>query len=90
MPRKIEVRQYIVFVSFGIDRQIIDPLRRVMIVKQFNQSEWWMLPLSIALLVVIGALTLYMPRSRSRVPVYFTGHVSSGPPAVAHDEAISD
>jgi NADH-quinone oxidoreductase subunit H len=62
----------------------------VIVVKQFSQSEWWMLPLSIAMFVAIAALTLYMPRQRPRAPVYFTGHVSSGPPAIIHEERISD
>jgi hypothetical protein len=62
----------------------------VMCIKQLNQSEWWMLPLSIALLVVIAALTMYVPRTRPRTPVRITGHVSSGPPAMVHDEAAID
>ncbi|HEY7152912.1 MAG TPA: complex I subunit 1 family protein [Gemmataceae bacterium] len=62
----------------------------VIFVKQLNQSEWWLLPLSIVLLIVIAALTLYAPRSRPRVPVYFSGHVASGPPAAVHDEAALD
>jgi NADH-quinone oxidoreductase subunit H len=62
----------------------------VIVVKQFGQSEWWMLPLSIAMLVVIAGLTLYMPRQRPRAPVAFTGHVSSGPPAVVHADAAID
>jgi hypothetical protein len=61
-----------------------------MFIKQLNRSEWWMLPLSIVLLIVITVLTLYLPRSRPRAPVRFTGHVSSGPPAMVHDEAAID
>jgi NADH-quinone oxidoreductase subunit H len=61
----------------------------VIFVKQLGQSEWWLLPLSIAMFVGIAALTLYMPRQRTRAPVFFPGHVS-GPPAVVHDEAAID
>src|SRR5262249_31087834 len=62
----------------------------VIFVKQFSQSEWWLLPLSIAMLVVSATLTLYMPPQRSRAPVHFIGHVASGPPAVVHDEGAID
>jgi NADH:ubiquinone oxidoreductase subunit H len=62
----------------------------VIVVKQLNQTEWLLLPLSLGLLVVIAALTLYMPRQRTRAPVRFTGHVASGPPAFVHDEAALD
>ena len=41
----------------------------VIFVKQFGQSEWWLLPLSIGMLVVIAALTLYMPRQRRALRV---------------------
>jgi NADH-quinone oxidoreductase subunit H len=61
----------------------------VIFVKQFGQSEWLLLPLSIAMLLVVAAMTLYMPRQRSRAPVFFPGHVS-GPPAVAHNQAAID
>ncbi|HTU17269.1 MAG TPA: complex I subunit 1 family protein [Gemmataceae bacterium] len=60
----------------------------VIVVKQYNQSEWLLLPLSIAMLLAIAGLALYMPRQRSRAPVRFTGHVASGPPALVHDDAI--
>jgi NADH-quinone oxidoreductase subunit H len=62
----------------------------VIFIKQFGQSEWWLLPLSIALLVVIAGLTLYMPKERPRAPVYFSGHVSSGPPAAVHADTALD
>lgn len=62
----------------------------VILVKQLNQSEWWLLPLSVGMLILIAGLTLYMPRQRSRAPVRFTGHVASGPPALVHDEAALD
>jgi NADH-quinone oxidoreductase subunit H len=61
----------------------------VIFIKQFGQSEWWLLPLSLVMLVGIAALALYMPRQRSRAPVFFPGHVS-GSPAVAHDQAAID
>jgi NADH:ubiquinone oxidoreductase subunit H len=62
----------------------------VLFIKQFHLSEWLLLPLSLAMFLVIAALTLYMPRERTRAPVYLPGHVSSGPPAVLHDEAALD
>jgi NADH:ubiquinone oxidoreductase subunit H len=62
----------------------------VIVVKQLHQSEWWLLPLSLGMLVVIAGLTLYMPRQRTRAPLRFVGHVASGPPAYAHDEAALD
>ena len=61
----------------------------VIFVKQFGQSEWLLLPFSIVLLIVIAGLTLYMPRERTR-EVFFSGHVSSGPPAAAHADAALD
>jgi NADH-quinone oxidoreductase subunit H len=61
----------------------------VIFVKQFNQSEWLLLPLSIGTLFLVAGLALYMPRQRPRAPVRFAGHVGSGPPAVLHeDDAI--
>ncbi len=62
----------------------------VIFVKQFNGSEWWLLPLSIATLIAVAGLALYVPRQRSRAPVRFSGHVASGPPALVHDEAAID
>jgi NADH-quinone oxidoreductase subunit H len=62
----------------------------VIFVKQFGQSEWWLLPLSIGVLIVIAALTLYLPRERPRAPVYVSGHVASGPPGVVHSETALD
>lgn len=62
----------------------------VIVVKQLNQSEWWLLPLSIGTLVAIAAGTLYFPRQRPRAPVRFVGHVASGPPAALHDDALID
>jgi NADH-quinone oxidoreductase subunit H len=57
----------------------------VIFVKQFQQTEWLLLPLSIGMLIVIAALTLRMPRERARAPVRFMGHVASGPPALVKD-----
>ncbi len=61
----------------------------VIVVKQLNQSEWWLLPLSIGMLVVIAGMTLYVPRQRSRAPLFFPGHVS-GAPAVTRDRSVLD
>jgi NADH-quinone oxidoreductase subunit H len=58
----------------------------VIAVKQLNQSEWWLLPLSLGTLIVVALVTLNMPRQRPRAPVRFAGHVASGPPAVVHDD----
>ncbi len=78
----------------GLTWKVLLPLALVNVVcvifiKQFGQSEWWLLPLSIGMILVIAAMTLYMPRQRSRAPVFFPGHVS-GPPAVAHNQAALD
>ncbi|HTU89985.1 MAG TPA: NADH-quinone oxidoreductase subunit NuoH [Gemmataceae bacterium] len=62
----------------------------VIVVKQLHQSEWLLLPLSIATLFIVAGLALYMPRQRLRAPVRFAGHVSSGPPAVLDDEIVID
>jgi NADH-quinone oxidoreductase subunit H len=62
----------------------------VIFVKQLHLSEWLLLPLSIATLVAIAGVTLYLPRQRPRAPVRFAGHVASGPPALVHDEASSE
>lgn len=61
----------------------------VIFVKQFALSEWWLLPLSIAILIGVAALALRMPRQRPRAPVFFPSHVS-GPPAAAHNQAAID
>jgi NADH:ubiquinone oxidoreductase subunit H len=79
----------------GLTWKVLLPLALVNVlsviaVKQWNQSEWWLLPLSIGVLIIIAGLTLYMPRPRPRAPVRFTGHVASGPPALIHDEAAID
>lgn len=60
----------------------------VIVVKQLNGSEWWMLPLSIGMFILIAVLALFMPRQRARAPVHFTGHVASGPPVLVRDEAM--
>jgi NADH-quinone oxidoreductase subunit H len=64
----------------------------VIFVKQWNLTEWLLLPLSIGMLVVIAGLTLYMPRQRTRAPVRLRGHIASGSPAhmLEHDDAIVD
>lgn len=61
----------------------------VIFVKHLGWSEWILLPLSIAVLLGVAALTLKMPPQRPRAPVYFPSHVS-GPPAVAHNQAAID
>jgi NADH-quinone oxidoreductase subunit H len=60
----------------------------VMVVKQLNQSEVLLLPLSIATIFIVAGLALYMPRQRPRAPVRLAGHVASGPPAVLHDDDV--
>lgn len=62
----------------------------VIFIKQLQWSEWVLLPLSIATLLVVAIVTLSMPKQRPRAPVRFAGHVASGPPAVVHDEAALD
>jgi hypothetical protein len=59
----------------------------VIVVKQWQASEWWLLPLSLGMFLVIAALTLYLPVQRARAPIYISGHVASGPPGVLHDRA---
>jgi NADH:ubiquinone oxidoreductase subunit H len=60
----------------------------VIAIKQLNQSEWWLLPLSIGTLVVLAWVTLSLPRQRTRAPIRLAGHVASGPPAIVHDETV--
>ena len=55
------------------------------LVKQFGLSEWYLLPLSLVVIVAVAGITLYMPHQRSRAPIQFPGHVS-GQPAVLRDE----
>ncbi len=79
----------------GLTWKVLLPLALVNVVclifvKQFQLTEWLLLPLSLGMLVFIAALTLYMPRQRARAPVRFSGHVASGPPAYVHDEAALD
>jgi NADH-quinone oxidoreductase subunit H len=62
----------------------------VIVVKQLNGSEWLFLPLSLATLFVVAGIALYMPQERSRVPVYLSSHVASGPPAVVHSDGAHD
>jgi NADH-quinone oxidoreductase subunit H len=62
----------------------------VIVIKQLHVSEWWLLPLSLGTIFAVAAITLNMPRQRPRAPVRFAGHVSSGPPAIFHDEAAID
>jgi NADH-quinone oxidoreductase subunit H len=60
----------------------------VIVVKQLHLSEWLLLPLSIATLFLVAGLALYMPGQRPRAPVRLAGHVSSGPPAVLHEDQV--
>jgi NADH-quinone oxidoreductase subunit H len=60
----------------------------VIFIKQMNLSEWLLLPISLATLVVVAGLTLYMPRQPPRASVRFAGHVASGPPALVQDAAV--
>lgn len=62
----------------------------VIVVKQLNLSDWLLLPLSIGTLILVAAATLNTPRQRPRAPVRFAGHVSSGPPAVLHEDGVID
>jgi NADH:ubiquinone oxidoreductase subunit H len=77
----------------GLTWKVLLPLALVNLIcvigiKQWHQSEWWLLPLSLGMLILVAGLALYMPRQRTRAPVRFTGHVASGPPALVHEEAI--
>lgn len=81
----------------GLTWKVMLPLALVNVVcaifvKQWRVTEWLLLPLSIAMLFLIAALALYMPRQRTRAPLRFRGHVASGPPAhmLEHDDAIVD
>lgn len=62
----------------------------VIVVKQLNLTEWFLLPLSIGMIFLVAGLALYMPRQRPRAPVRFAGHVASGPPAALHEEIVID
>jgi NADH-quinone oxidoreductase subunit H len=56
----------------------------VMVVKQLDASPWWLLPLSILVLVGGTALTLLLPRPPVRAPVVVRGH-PVGEPALLGD-----
>jgi NADH-quinone oxidoreductase subunit H len=49
---------------------------------EYPWNHWLMLPVSLALMVGMAALTLLMPRAPARAPVVLQGHVASGDPAV--------
>ncbi len=53
----------------------------VLVLKQLDANHWWMLPLSILILVGGTALTLRLPQPPARAPVVLRGH-PSGEPAV--------
>jgi NADH-quinone oxidoreductase subunit H len=56
----------------------------VLVVKQFGLNPWWLLPLSVLVLVGAGAVTLLMPRAPARAPVLLRGH-PVGAPALRED-----
>lgn len=79
----------------GLTWKVLLPLALINLIcvigiKQWHLSEWWLLPLSIGMLILVAGLALYMPGQRTRAPVRFVGHVASGPPARVHEEAASD
>jgi NADH-quinone oxidoreductase subunit H len=51
----------------------------VMFVKHYELSPWWLLPLSIVVLVGGTFLTLYMPRPPTRAQGYVHGRLVGGP-----------
>jgi NADH-quinone oxidoreductase subunit H len=50
----------------------------VLVVKEFQVNPWWLLPLSIAVLLGAAVLTLRLPRPPARAPVFFRGHPVTG------------
>ncbi len=46
----------------------------VTVVVQFGLSRWWLLPLSLVLLVGSGYVALLLPKKREQKRVYFRGH----------------
>ncbi len=59
-------------------------LLAVLVVKQYDLNHWWLLPLSIAILIGTGAVTLLMPRAPARAPIVLRGH-PVGEPALLED-----
>lgn len=57
----------------------------VLVVKQLDINAWWLLPMTLFVLVVFAMVTLLMPRARPRVPVVIRGH-PIGAPAILYDE----
>jgi NADH-quinone oxidoreductase subunit H len=57
----------------------------VLVVKQFDLDPWWLLLLSIGILMGAGALTLGMPRPPVRAPLVLPGH-PVGRPAQRRDQ----
>jgi NADH-quinone oxidoreductase subunit H len=56
----------------------------VLVVKYYDLNHWWMLPLSVLVLVATGALTLSLPRPPARAPLIIRGH-PVGEPALLED-----
>jgi NADH-quinone oxidoreductase subunit H len=58
----------------------------VLIVKQLDWNHWWLLPISVAVLVGFGAVALLLPRPTYRRPIEVRGH-PIGQPALVGDRA---
>jgi NADH-quinone oxidoreductase subunit H len=56
----------------------------VLVVKQFDFNHWWLLPISIAILVGAGVVKLWLPQPPARAPVVTRGH-PVGEPALLED-----
>jgi NADH-quinone oxidoreductase subunit H len=56
----------------------------VLVIKQFHMSEWWLLLLSVLVLVAYGALAVLVPRPPARAAVLLRGH-PVGQPALHGD-----
>ncbi len=67
----------------GLTWKVLMPLAlvnlvAVLVVKQLDVNHWWLLLISIAVLVGTGALTLRLPRAPVRAPVVMRGHPVTG------------
>jgi NADH-quinone oxidoreductase subunit H len=60
----------------------------VFVVRQYDLNHWWLLPLSLAILVGYGALALYWPRPPARAPLVTRGH-PVGEPALLEDRVAA-
>jgi NADH-quinone oxidoreductase subunit H len=75
----------------GLTWKVLMPLALLnlvaaLVVKQYNLSQWWLLPVSLVLLVGAAGFTVRMPRRQAAPEVVWRGH-KVGAPRLAADRA---